>query len=201
MTQREILIYPQHAKALRRPSEAVTTFNQNLSDLTADLEHTLAAHPEGIGLAAPQINVHQRVVIVRLGLSGQPAERRQPPLALVNPVILEATEPRRDFDGCLSFPGLYGQTSRPHNLLVAYHDQAGGRLNRRFMGFDAVLVHHEIDHLNGVLFIDHIDRPEDLFRIEEDEFGYPVRIPAASCSSTKEPQTSIDYLPGKDSAA
>lgn len=200
MTQRGILIYPQHAKALRRPSDVVTTFNQNLSNLIADLEDTLAAHPEGIGLAAPQVNIHQRVVIVRLGLSGQPAEQRQPRLALVNPVILEATDPQRDYDGCLSFPGLYGETLRPHDIRVSYHDQAGRCLNRRFIGFDAVLVHHEIDHLNGVLFIDHIDKPEDLFRIEEDEFGYPVRIPAASCFSTRAPPPSIDWLTGKDGA-
>ncbi len=140
---------------------------------------TLAAHPEGIGLAAPQINVHKRVVIVRLGIRDHPVEERQAPLALVNPVICRAGEERRDFDGCLSFPGLYGETVRPHFLCVSWLDETGTPHKRDFTGLNAVLVHHEIDHLEGVLFIDRIERADDLFRIGEDEFGQTVRMPVS----------------------
>jgi peptide deformylase len=180
MTQREILIYPQHSQALRRESEGITIFKRDLLDLILDLKDTLAAHSEGIGLAAPQINIHKRVVIVRLGQSGIYGEDRRPPLALVNPVIRAWGNPQRDCDGCLSFPGLYGETTRPHKLRVSFQDEAGKSIVRQFSGFNAALVHHEIDHLNGVLFIDHIEELRNLFRIGEDKLGQPVRVPVAA---------------------
>ena len=96
MAQREILVYPQHSRALRRESECITDFDRDLLDLILDLKDSLAAHSEGIGLAAPQINIHKRVVIVRLGQSGIPGEDRQLPLALVNPVIRAWGDPQRD---------------------------------------------------------------------------------------------------------
>ncbi len=177
MTARKILIYPQAKDALRKRSEAVPSVNRRVRRLIKDLKDTLQAHPEGIGLAAPQIGEHQRVVIVRLS---EGRESPAPPIALVNPQIVETGDPRRDFDGCLSFPGLYGETVRPHFLRVVGLDEYGNRFERIFLDFDAVLVHHEIDHLDGVLFIDRIARPEDLYRIREDEFGHQVRLPLTS---------------------
>jgi len=138
----------------------------------------LAAHPEGIGLAAPQINVHLRVVIVCLGIGEDDASEPNPPIALVNPQVIEEGNARRDFDGCLSFPGLYAETVRPHFLRVTGLDETGKTFDRTFAGFDAVVVHHEIDHLDGVLFIDRVERPEDLYRLQQDEQGRLLRIPA-----------------------
>jgi len=132
----------------------------------------------GIGLAAPQINVHKRAVLVRLGAQGDGTYEPGQPIALLNPKIIEAGDDRKDFDGCLSFPGLYGETTRPHYLRVAGLDEEGRSFARIYENFDAVVVHHEIDHLNGVLFIDHIERAEDLYRIDENEHGAPVRVPA-----------------------
>jgi len=139
----------------------------------------LAAHPDGVGLAAPQINVHQRVVIVRLGARNDEDSEPDPPIGLVNPEIIEALDELKDFDGCLSFPGLYGRTIRPHYLRVSGLDETGVPFDRVFEGFDAVVVHHEIDHLDGVLFIDRIESMEDLYRIREDDDGRVVRAPVS----------------------
>jgi len=155
-----ILQYPRHARRLRRRSQPVSEPEQ-VRQLIADLKETLLVHANGVGLAAPQIGAHQRVVVVRLG-SG-PDRVAGPPTALVNPRILEAAREAPDFDGCLSIPGLYGETVRPHLLLVEGLDEEGRRFERRFEGFDAVLVHHEIDHLNGILFIDRIEDREKLY--------------------------------------
>lgn len=154
-----ILQYPRHSRRLRRRSQPVSEPG-GVRQLIADLKETLHAHANGIGLAAPQIGVHLRVVVVRLG-SG-PDRVAGPPLALVNPRILEASREEPDFDGCLSIPGLYGETVRPHLLLVEGLDEEGRHFERRFEGFDAVLVHHEIDHLNGILFIDRVEDREKL---------------------------------------
>jgi peptide deformylase len=145
--------------------------------LINDLKDTLNAHQEGIGLAAPQIGVHRRVVIVRLGDDIEVGWVAGPPVALVNPQIIEAGDELKDFDGCLSFPGLYGDTIRPHFLRVTGLDEDGNPLDRVFEGFDAVLVHHEIDHLDGVLFIDRLEKFEDLYRVSMDEEGRVIRVP------------------------
>jgi peptide deformylase len=145
--------------------------------LIDDLKDTLTAHPGGIGLAAPQVNVHHRVVIVRLGAKSEEGDEAGPPIALINPVIAEAQDERQDFDGCLSFPGLYGQTIRPHYLRVTGLDETGKLFDRVFVGFDAVVAHHEIDHLDGMLFIDHIKQLEDLYRVRLGEAGHLVRVP------------------------
>jgi peptide deformylase len=83
----------------------------------------------------------------------------------------------KDFDGCLSFPGLYGETVRPHYLRVTGLDEGGHPFDRAFTGFDAVVVHHEIDHLDGVLFIDLVASLDDLYHVREGENGEFVRVP------------------------
>jgi peptide deformylase len=103
-----------------------------------------------------------------------------PPLALINPEIIEAGDERRDFDGCLSFPGLYGETVRPHHLRVTGLDEIGNPFDRVFEGFDAVVVHHEIDHLDGVLFIDRVESIEDLYQVREGEDGELIRVPLSA---------------------
>jgi peptide deformylase len=179
MAVRDILVYPERKAALRKKSAPVRKFNQSVRKLIDDLKDTLMAHPGGIGLAAPQVNVHHRVVIVRLSAKREEGGEAGPPIALINPVIAEAQDERRDFDGCLSFPGLYGQTIRPHYLRVGGLDEWGKPFDRVFEDFDAVVVHHEIDHLDGVLFIDRVQRPEDLYRVRLDENGQLTRVPAS----------------------
>jgi peptide deformylase len=177
MAVRRIVLYAQNPAALRRQSEPVRTVNRRIKNLIQDLKDTLERHPEGIGLAAPQINVHYRAVVVRLGSREEGRSEPDLPLALVNPEIVAARDERRDFDGCLSFPGLYAETVRPHYLEVAGLDERGREYIRTFTGFDAVLVHHEIDHLDGVLFIDRVESEDDFYSVRIDEEGRAVRVP------------------------
>jgi peptide deformylase len=176
MAVRSILLYKNNPAALRRKSETVPSLDRRARRLIRDLKETLLASADGIGLAAPQINVHSRVVVVRLG--GGRAEREpHPPFAMVNPMILDAGDVQPDFDGCLSFPGLYGETLRPHFLRVAGLDEKGSPFVRALGGFDAVVVHHEIDHLEGILFIDRAAGPEDLYYRVQNDRGETVRLP------------------------
>lgn len=177
MTVQKLLIYPKHRAELRRKSNPISELRQKERRLITDLKDTLQASPDGIGLAAPQIGAHQRVVIVCVGNTTDGGWQAGPPIALVNPVIVESSEEHKDFDGCLSFPGLYGETIRPHHLRVTGMDEEGQFIDRVFDGFNAVVVHHEIDHLDGVLFIDRIKNREDLFTIRENEQGELVKEP------------------------
>lgn len=177
MAVREILIYPQHKTELRQKSDPVLKVNRQVDLLIQDLKDTLKASSDGIGLAAAQINIHQRLVVVCLGTATDGKWLAGPPQALINPHIIEVGDEHKDFDGCLSFPGLYGETVRPHYLHVAGLDEQGQALNWLFEGFNAVVVHHEIDHLEGVLFIDRIQSIEDLYTIHENERGEMARVP------------------------
>lgn len=180
MTVRKILLYTEHEKALREKSKYIQRVDLKVRKLITDLKDTLRHNSNGIGLAAPQINSHERVVIVCLGARSEEDDEHGPPIALINPKIVEAGDERRDFDGCLSFPGLYGETSRPHHLRVTGLDEDGKPFDRVYEGFDAVVVHHEIDHLDGVLFIDRIKDHQDLYTVREDEHGELVRAPVIS---------------------
>ena len=180
MAVSDIVLYLENEAALRKKSKPVRNVTRRVKRLVRDLKDTLNDQLNGIGLAAPQIDVHSRVVVVRLGgrRDGRESEPG-PPLALITPEVVEARNEERDFDGCLSFPGLYAETVRPHYLRVTGLDEAGNPFDRVFEGFDAVVVHHEIDHLDGVLFIDRVDSIEDLYRVREDENGELVRVPVS----------------------
>jgi peptide deformylase len=179
MAVKDIVLFNRNEAALRKKSEPVRAVNRRVKKLIKDLKDTLMSRSEGIGLAAPQINDHSRVMVVRLGSRRPEGDKRDPdpPLALINPEILETGDDQRDFDGCLSLPGLFAETVRPHFLRVKALDEWGKPFERVFEGFDAVVVHHEIDHLDGVLFIDRIDSVEDLYRVRENENGELVRVP------------------------
>jgi peptide deformylase len=180
MAVRDIVLYAENEAALRKKSEPVRAINRRIQNLIQDLKDTLAHYPEGIGLAAPQINVHDRVVVVRLGGRSEAQSQPSPPIVLINPEIVESGYEQQDFDGCLSLPGLYAETVRPHLLHVTGLDEWGQPFECIFGGFDAVVVHHEIDHLNGVLFIDRVARVEDLYQVRPDEKGRLVRVPVSA---------------------
>ena len=182
MAVRDIVLYLENEAALRKKSKPVRRITRRARKLVRDLKDTLNDHPGGVGLAAPQIDVHSRVVVARLGgkRDGDGEESEPgPPLALINPEVIEAGNEERDFDGCLSFPGLYGETVRPHHLRVTGLDEVGNPFDQVFEGFDAVVVHHEIDHLDGVLFIDRVESMENLYRVREDSDGKLVRVPVS----------------------
>jgi peptide deformylase len=177
MAVREILLYSEHQAALREKNKRVPFVNRKVLALIRDLKDTLEASSDGIGLAAPQINIHKRIVIACPGSVVDDKWQAGPPVALVNPVTIESSGERRDYDGCLSFPGIYGETARPHYLRVIGLDEDGIPFDRVYEGFNAVIIHHELDHLDGVLFIDRIENPQDLFTLRENERGETVRVP------------------------
>ena len=179
MAVRDIVLCADNEPALRKKSEPVRVLNRRIRKLVNDLKDTLTHQPDGVGLAAPQINVHRRVIVVRLDAGSNGQRQPGPPVALINPQITEAGYEKRDFDGCLSFPGLYAETMRPHLLHVTGLDEWGQPFECILGGSDAVVVHHEIDHLNGVLFIDRVERLEDLYQVRADDNGHLVRVPVS----------------------
>lgn len=177
MTVRKILLYPRNKNELRKKSEEVERINSHVKQVIIDLKETLMAHGDGIGLAAPQINEHDRVIIVCLGAEVDGEWQAGDARVMLNPRILEEQEMHKDFDGCLSFPGLYGETERPHTIRVAGENENGESFDEIIQGFNAVVVHHEVDHLEGVLFIDRVTGEDDLYTIEKNDRGELVRIP------------------------
>jgi peptide deformylase len=151
---------------LRLMCEPVATIDDEVRQLVADMTETMyAAH--GIGLAAIQVGVARRVVVIDLQEreSDEPvAEGEKPapvrdPQAYINPEILSVSdELSRYQEGCLSIPEQYAEVERPASCRVTWLDVAGERHEEEMHGLLATCMQHEIDHLNGVLFIDHITR-------------------------------------------
>ena len=113
------------------------------------------ARADGLGLAAPQVGDDRRVLLARDPERG----RRRPPLVMVNPRLLSASGPPVSFEeGCLSFPGLFVDLARPRDVVVAYRDPAGAEHTLEAGGLLARIIQHEIDHLDGKLFIDRLPR-------------------------------------------
>ncbi len=168
MAVRKILLYPQDEARLRRKSAEVKRVDNEIKALITDLKDTLATQ-SGAGLAAPQIGVYKRVALVRFG---QDTGEIQPPIALINPVIIESGEVGTGFDGCLSMPGwVTWDTIRPTWLTFRARDEHWKKIEMRVEGIDAIVVHHEIDHLNGVLYLDRMAKGGKLWIEETDENG------------------------------
>jgi peptide deformylase len=111
------------------------------------------ARADGLGLAAPQVGDDRRVLLARDPDRG----RRRPPLVMINPRLISVAGPAVVFEeGCLSFPGLFFNLERPRDVVVAYRDVAGEERTLEAGGLLARIVQHEIDHLDGKLFIDHL---------------------------------------------
>ena len=176
MAIREILIYPKQKKQLRTQSKPIKKIDNKTKQFIQNLKDTLKASPDGIGLAAPQINYQKRIIVACPDIDEHNEWQAGPPRVFINPEIIEANDEGKDFDGCLSFPGLFGQTVRPHFLKVKWIDLKGKSQEQVFAGFNAVLVHHEIDHLDGILFIDRIEDINDLYRQKKDGEGKYIHI-------------------------
>ncbi|CAN5822722.1 peptide deformylase [soil metagenome] len=135
---------------LRQEAQPVSEMTEDIRRLIEDMFDTMYAE-DGVGLAAPQVGVSQRVIVV------DAREPEQPPFALINPVILEvAGEIERDEEGCLSIPGLKEIVERPAIVRVEGTNRDGERVVMEADGLLARVLQHEIDHLNGVLFIDRV---------------------------------------------
>lgn len=147
-------------RAIALPVEKAAFGTPELRDLIREMEEALAAEPDGVALAAPQIGVQKRVFIVRYDRMlppGVEGEMRAPDVGVyINPEIVKKSRKRSSMDeGCLSVRGTYGTTKRYERATVRAYDVEGALFERGGGGIVAQAFQHEIDHLNGILFIDH----------------------------------------------
>ncbi len=148
---------------LRKRSREVTVFDRRLHELIDDMRETLI-DAEGLGLAAPQVGVLRRVVLV--------IDADDNIIELVNPEIIAADGKNEGAEGCLSFPGRWGLVERPMNVTVRAQDRNGKPFEVSGTGLTARAFCHEIDHLDGVCFVDKVKRyltTEEVMRMREEE--------------------------------
>ena len=148
MSQLEILEFPD--PRLRTVAKPVIEFDQTLRKLVADMFETMYAAP-GIGLAATQVDVHKRIVVIDV------SDEKDSPQVLINPsyTVLEG-EPEEMQEGCLSVPGFYEGVTRIDHVLLNACDEHGKPYQLEARGLLAVCIQHELDHLNGKLFVDYL---------------------------------------------
>jgi peptide deformylase len=174
MALRSILEFPD--PRLRTRAQPVTRFDAELGVLIDDLFETMYAAP-GIGLAATQVDTHQRVLVVDV------SEGRNEPLALVNPQILTREGLAETEEGCLSVPGIYDDVERAAKVRIRAQDRQGNVFERDCEGVLAVCIQHEMDHLEGKLFVDYLSdlkRQRIRKKLEKDRKERASRQRAAS---------------------
>lgn len=165
----KIVLYPD--PVLRKLAKEITTVNQKLLTEAKTLSEMLEKSGDGAGLAGPQIGVSKRMVAVYN--RGKKSVR-----VMINPVITQVfgkkmflkmanKESEEDFlEGCLSFPGLFGTVKRYYRIEVKWQELVGKKLTSKseiFEGFLAIVLQHEIDHLDGILFVDHVKKDRGKF--------------------------------------
>jgi peptide deformylase len=153
MAKLPILIYPD--PILREICAPVERVDDDMRRLLDDMLETMYAAP-GVGLAGPQVGVLRRILVMDpVSKKDEPGD----PCQLINPEILvQGDIPRVYEEGCLSVPDVFAEVERPASARVRYIDRDGNQQERLFEGHAATVVQHEIDHLNGLLFIDHLSR-------------------------------------------
>lgn len=159
---------------LRKKSKPVAQIDKKIKELVKDLKDTLYVQkdPEGVGLAAPQIGKNLRVFVAKY----KSFER-----VVINPEIIKVNKSsaashkpksrKEILEGCLSLPNYYGPLKRAKKITIKYLNESGKEVIETFEGFHAQIIMHEIDHLEGILFIDHlISESKSLYKVEGDEW-------------------------------
>ncbi len=166
MTVLPIVIAPD--PRLKQKSEAVSEITPQIHELMDDMLDTMYAS-NGIGLAAVQVGVLKRIIVVDTewdspryreegGIRGNDTGKGNP-IRMINPEIIESSPEQRSYnEGCLSFPGQYSEVERPDTVTVRYTDEHGKPQTLHAEGLLATCIQHEIDHMDGVVFVDHISR-------------------------------------------
>ncbi|PIE82941.1 MAG: peptide deformylase [Candidatus Contendobacter odensis] len=147
MAQLSILHFPD--PRLRKLALSVETVDESVRTLVDDMLETMYVAP-GIGLAATQVDVHKRVIVIDI------SEEKNQPLILINPTLLAHDGGIESTEGCLSIPGFFEKVRRAESVRVSALDREGEPFELDAKGLLAVCIQHEIDHLDGKLFIDHI---------------------------------------------
>src|ERR1700731_78028 len=147
MALRTILEYPD--PRLRTRAQPVTQFDAEIGRLVDDMFETMYAAP-GIGLAATQVDVHQRVIVIDV------SKDHKEPVTLINPEIIAREGEASTEEGCLSVPGIFDEVKRAAKVRVRSHDRNGEPFERDYDDILAVCIQHEMDHLDGKLFVDYL---------------------------------------------
>ncbi len=151
---REIVVYPD--KRLKLVSKEVESFDGALHDLLDDMYDTMRAR-NGVGLAAIQVGIDIRALIINVPLENADGEHDQPKentIEMINPIILEKDGSEKFQEGCLSVPGIYEEVERAKHVKVEYLDREGNKHIIEDNDFLAIAIQHEIDHLDGKVFIE-----------------------------------------------
>jgi peptide deformylase len=154
MAVHPILRYPH--PLLKKVCRRVDAVDGDILSLLADLIDTMVAGPGSVGVAAPQIGASVRVCVVDVSSSRLGKENNHGLLALINPEIISGEGCRTMREGCMSVPDYTGDVERFESVTVRYIDPEGGEREVQSSGFEAVALQHEIDHLDGILFLDRI---------------------------------------------
>jgi len=167
------------AQVLTTKAEMVTKFDSKLIKLVDELIDTLmkAKDPEGVGLAAPQVGILKRIFVMNIHPESNRGGKYE---SFINPEIVEKVQDKADkvLEGCLSIENIWGYPERASSIKLLYQDIKGHRQTRKFTGFPAVIVQHEVDHLQGSLFTHRvIQEGKELYRIDKDEHGESELIP------------------------
>ncbi len=157
MVARKVRRFPD--AVLRKRAKKVPGIDGSIQRLIDDMVKTMQ-QSRGVGLAAPQIGVSLRVMVLQM-----PEEE---PLAIINPEIVKRSGEREVIEGCLSVPGYQGEIKRSTSVTVKGLDRQGKAIRVKATGLRAQALEHEIDHLNGVLYLEHIASEDKLYRLESE---------------------------------
>ena len=155
MAVRKICCLPD--TVLREKAKKVPAIDASIERLINDMVETMK-QANGVGLAAPQVGVSLQVAVLQM-----PEEE---PFAIINPKIVKRSGDREVMEGCISVPGYQGEVKRSASITVKGLDKKGKKIRIKANGLLAQALEHEIDHLNGVLYIDHIESGDKLYRVE-----------------------------------
>ncbi len=142
---------------LRQKAKQIRTIDRSIQKLIADMSETLHADTGRVGLAAPQVGVSLRVIVIGLP--------EQEDIILINPKIVRKSGERTVDEGCLSVPGYFGQIKRAESVTAKGRNQYGKEIRIKADGLLAQALEHEIDHLNGTLYLDHLESQDNLHQV------------------------------------
>jgi len=144
----KIIKYPN--SILRKTAEKVVSFDDKIKKISEEM-YKIMKESEGIGLAGPQVNIDKRIIIVGNLSNGEYN-------LYINPEITSSSDSKEiSEEGCLSLPDIFGLVKRSKKIYLKYNDLKGNKVKEKIKGLKAVVIQHEIDHLNGILFIDRVE--------------------------------------------
>ena len=163
-----LTIYKLGEEVLRNPAKRIVKVDSSIRELAKNMLITMYS-AKGIGLAAPQVGVHKRILVIDIHME----DPDSPPHVFINPEIISSSATLDTYEeGCLSIPGVYLNVVRPSSIKLSYRDEMGRHKKMNADGLMARCIQHEIEHLNGVLFVDRVtDKDEMKKQLKENDFN------------------------------